>query len=129
MVPTLPMRSTVSLCATVCNELDLPEWLDHHRRLGIGAFYLFDHGSSPPLPNYAYDAIATGDVRYEYFNVVTSEQWPLTAVYDTCIERFARRHQWMAFLDADEFIILRSPQQTLPQLPHDFAPYGGLAIN
>ena len=129
MVPTQPMHSAVSLCATVCNELDLPEWLDHHRRQGIGAFYLFDHGSLPPLPNYAYDALAAGDVRYEYFNNVTSGQWPLTAVYDTCIERFAHRHAWMAFIDADEYIILRQPQQTLPDLLQQFRPFGGLAIN
>jgi hypothetical protein len=30
-------------------HIDLPEWLDYHRRLGVSHFYVMDDGSSPPL--------------------------------------------------------------------------------
>ena len=30
-------------------HLDLPEWLDYHRRLGVSHFYLMDDSSDPPL--------------------------------------------------------------------------------
>ena len=40
------------------------------------------------------------------------------------------RHQWMAFVDADEFIVIRDPAiASLPQLLREYADYGALVIN
>ena len=55
---------------------------------------------------------------------------PQLHVYDTCIRRFRARHRWMAFIDADEFVVLRSPLvPDLPALLADFEDFGGLAVN
>lgn len=40
------------------------------------------------------------------------------------------RHQWMAFVDADEFIVIRDPAvASLPQLLREYTGYGALVVN
>ena len=42
---------------------DIPEWMAHHQRLGIGRFYIFDNGSDPPLNASLTQHIASGLVK------------------------------------------------------------------
>ena len=42
------------------------QWVEHHRALGVGRIYVFDHGSDAPLDGTLRDLIASGYVRYEY---------------------------------------------------------------
>ena len=40
------------------------------------------------------------------------------------------KHQWMAFIDADEFFVIRDAAvASLPQLLWDYTEYGALAVN
>ena len=51
--------------------------------------------------------------------------------YHHCLDAFSTRHEWLGFIDSDEYIFLTNPH--FPRL-HDlltaeFAPYAGLAVN
>ena len=51
--------------------------------------------------------------------------------YNDCIQR-NKQHMafdWLAFLDADEYVYLRDPQVSLPSLVASFAAFGGLVLN
>ena len=51
-------------------------------------------------------------------------------VYDTCIQQYRARHHWMAFIDADEFFVLRDAHvPDLPALLAEYEHFGALAVN
>ncbi len=55
---------------------------------------------------------------------------PQLYVYDTCIEQYRARHRWMAFIDADEFFVLRDARAPdLPALLAEYEQFGALAVN
>ncbi len=41
---------------------------------------------------------------------------PQVALYDRCLERWGSRHEFMAFIDTDEFLVLRDGTPDLPTL-------------
>lgn len=51
--------------------------------------------------------------------------------YHHCIEYFGTRHEWMAFIDSDEFVYL--PDRRYPRLADllggEFANYSGLGVS
>lgn len=75
----------------------LPEWLDHHRALGVERFYLYDNGSreSPP---------ACRDVTVVDFSHDQQLGKQMRA-YHHCHETHRRAHDWIGFLDTDEFVV------------------------
>jgi hypothetical protein len=55
---------------------------------------------------------------------------PQLYVYDTCIQQYRARHRWMAFIDADEFFVLRDARAPdLPALLAEYEQFGALAVN
>ena len=48
--------------------------------------------------------------------------WRQFHVYELCLERYRLRHQWMAFFDTDEFLMIKNT--TIPDLP-TFLKVGG----
>lgn len=46
---------------------DVVEWIQHHRRLGAGQFYIWDHNSSVPLVLELHPFVNEGLVQYQYF--------------------------------------------------------------
>ena len=51
-------------------------------------------------------------------------------MYDTCIQQYRARHRWMAFIDADEFFVLRDARAPdLPALLAEYEQFGALAVN
>ena len=48
----------------------------------------------------------TGQQRYRDLFRTSSQWW----AYNDCVHRYRHRHRWLAFIDADEFIVLNGPQ-------------------
>ena len=72
-----------------------------------------------------------GDVEYEF---VQNWSHPLGFfqlwTYDTCIRRHRQRHRWMAFIDTDEFFVMRDPHaKSMPDLLREYEDKVGLAVN
>ena len=94
-------RDTAALCVIVKNEgLYLDEWLRYHLDLGFEHIYVYNNAPDED----GYDTAPYGDR-------VTVIPFPGIAVqmeaYNHCIERCRGRHTWLAFMDADEFVVLR----------------------
>ncbi|KAF6222125.1 hypothetical protein HO133_001211 [Letharia lupina] len=115
----------ISICMAVKNQhVDLLEWFPHYYyHHGIRRFYVMDDGSQPPisiLPDYG---IPRSAITFVYIPRTPIEERPEPMhhhIYgDMCIKDYGKRHTWMGFLDADEFLEMRNGQ-TLMQWLHDW---------
>ena len=115
----------MSICVAVKNQhLDLLEWFPHYYyHHGIRRFYVMDDGSQPPisiLPDYG---IPRSAITFTYIPRTPIEERPEPMhhhIYgNMCMKDYGKRHTWMAFLDADEFLEMRNGQ-TLMQWLHDW---------
>ena len=130
---------------------DIVEWLVHHTAVGVGHFYMcvgaslyahciswftllrYDDHSDPPLRDLLEPWIQSNLVTYlklSYNKKGKATHWQVKA-YNHCAYMFSIVHEWLGFIDSDEFIYLTSPQH--PSL-HDllvteFDQYSGLAMN
>jgi len=117
-------RARLAVAAIVKDEgASIFEWLAHHAALGVERFFLYDNGSSDDTR--AEIAAFPGPARIDVID------WPMPQgqfpAYADALTRFGRTSRWMAFIDADEFLIpMRG--ETLPAILEDFAVYGGMAV-
>lgn len=75
----------------------LPEWLEHHRAVGIDHFYIYDNGSA--VPPAAERDVTVVDFAHD------QQVGKQMRAYHACHERVRRRHDWIGFLDTDEFVV------------------------
>ncbi len=91
----------IAICAIYKNEAPyLLEWIAFHKMIGVDHFVLYDNGS---------DDGGTRLIRGSTFaDSLTVVDWPQRpgqfTAYADCIERYATRFSWIAFIDLDEFI-------------------------
>eukprot|EP01023_Acetabularia_acetabulum_P062067 TRINITY_DN7576_c0_g3_i3.p2 TRINITY_DN7576_c0_g3~~TRINITY_DN7576_c0_g3_i3.p2 ORF type:complete len:341 (+),score=20.43 TRINITY_DN7576_c0_g3_i3:223-1245(+) len=151
-----PEGTYIGLCLIAKNENKfLREWVDYHKYIGVGKFYIYDHNSTIPMNAIVEDYISSGLVLYKYltdewredtyklneqnywFNGVKQVNSPQRWVHTDCFQRNARKHRFMAMIDVDEFIVLNRgkdenflPVQDpdLPAFLQDFEDYGGLYV-
>lgn len=45
----VPKKEVVAFCVLAKDELDIYEWVDYHRQLGVSKFYVYDEYSDPPM--------------------------------------------------------------------------------
>ncbi|KAI7840766.1 hypothetical protein COHA_005580 [Chlorella ohadii] len=126
-------QPSVAICVAIKDQaVDVREWVYYHRAIGVDKFYIWDTGSKPPLLNAVKDFVHEGLVHYEYDDKVPPKpgtHGPQVALYDRCLERWGSRHEFMAFIDTDEFLVLRDGTPDLPTLLKDYMEYGGLVVN
>lgn len=83
----------------------LPEWLAYHVVLGVEHAYVYDNNSS--------DDIASVMAPFVEAGYATIIPWPTTPIspsaHNDFLERYGRQCRWVAFLDADEFLVEHSP--------------------
>lgn len=110
------VEDSVAFCVLAKDELDLYEWIDYHRQLGVSKFYLLDEHSNPPLSLQIPDFIESGLVHYEKYSYFWSNTLHflgfatknhLRVAFDECLLKHGHKHDWIGFFDADEFVILK----------------------
>jgi len=78
----------------------LDEWLEFHRAMGVGHFYLYN--------NFSLDDFRVVLAPWIERGLVTLRDWPVQtgqlAAYRHCVKHHAMDAQWMAFIDIDEFL-------------------------
>jgi hypothetical protein len=83
----------------------LPEWLAYHVVLGVEHAYVYDNNSSDDITSVMAPFVEAG-----YATIIP---WPTTPISPSAqndfLERFGPRCRWVAFLDADEFLVEHSP--------------------
>lgn len=93
----------LSVVAIICNEGEyIREWLEYHLMVGVSHFYIYDNGSVDDTKEKLQTYIERGIVTYIW--------WPGSVVqlsaYNHALENFQYDTQYMAFIDADEFIVV-----------------------
>lgn len=122
-----------AMCLIAKNQhTDIREWLAYYKWIGASKIYVFDHHSEVPISNTIKDFIDEGLVDYfpfpETFDHYSGR--PQLYVYDKCLHEFGPKHEWIAFIDADEYLVFKNGvEPNIDNFLKNYEPYGGLVVN
>ena len=115
----------LAICAIMKNEGPyVKEWIDYHRLVGVKRFYIYDNESTDNMYRHLLPYIEQGIVVYKYYPG-EARQVP---AYDECLEEYRDKMQWLAIIDADEFIVPKE-KNTIPEFLKNYVSYPGVGIN
>jgi hypothetical protein len=102
----------------------LPEWLEYHLIIGADHFFLYDNGSR--------DGPKARIEPYLRSGIVTYISWQGDGIqirlYNDALARFGDTTFWMAFIDADEFLVPVSARH-VPEFLRDHEQAAGIAVS
>lgn len=119
----LQEKNTAVICAIAKHEaLYIDEWIEYHQKIGFDHIYLYDNEDGVPLrtlPN-------------KYPNFVTVIAYPgqcqqMNAYYHF-LSKFRTKHRWVAYIDIDEFIVMKKHLH-IHELLRQHCHMGALALN
>lgn len=118
---------TVALAAIVKDEGPyIAEWIAYHRVLGFDHVLLYDNGSTDGTAGFLAALARRG--------LATVVDWPSDganpqlAAYQDALDTAGRRFDWVAFLDADEFLVLHH-DATVQAFLARYATAAAVAVN
>ncbi|RYY82721.1 hypothetical protein EON63_12790 [archaeon] len=116
-----------AICTCVKYEIDIGEWIEYHRLLGTGRFYIWDNSARDYMDVYnaALPYINTGVVVYERVHLTSLAQ---RHAYAQCYARYRNNHKFMAFFDGDEFINIVNKSISINTFLKTYEPYGALGL-
>src|ERR1700733_9416183 len=91
----------VAICCIVKDEEYLPEWVEYHLTIGGKQFYVYDNESAIPVSDILKSYIEQGLVTVEPIQGLAKQM----IAYGLCLKKYGSQCKWMAFIDADEFIV------------------------
>jgi hypothetical protein len=131
-----PPDTYVAICVVVRDAHDdIAEWVHYHQKLSISKFYIYDHESTPPLSRVLQPWINQGVVEYQTISPSDFSQHPSGRPqlygFDQCLQEHGNKHQWLAFIDVDEFLVFQQgpPVQNLPAFLQRYEDYSALAVH
>jgi Glycosyl transferase family 2 len=93
-----------AICVVVKNEAaNILEWIAFHHLIGFDTIFAFDDHSGDGTKQRIRDAGAVLDVRLSDWDQAGKSRQPL--IYERLCRRHSREFDWIAFVDADEFIV------------------------
>ena len=109
----LEVKYKLSICVRVKNEARfMPEFLAYHSVLGVEHVYIYDNNSNDEL-----ERVLDPFMKNDFLTII---RWPRVPVYPSCyidfFEKYACYSEWVAFLDADEYIVERNYNELLQRL-------------
>ena len=114
----------VSIAAIVKNESRyIREWIEFHRIMGVEHFFIYDNGSTDNLRELLEPYIKNKLVTY-HSCPGKCLQFP---VYNDAAVRYAGCTRWLAFIDADEFIVVHG--QKIAEFLKDFEDCSAVGVN
>ncbi|MFI5158164.1 MAG: glycosyltransferase family 92 protein [Sphingobacteriales bacterium] len=115
----------VAICCIVKDEPYLYEWVEYHAAIGVTQFYIYDNGSTTPVNETLERFINSDLVKVVSFSGIEMQ----LRAYEHCLEHYGPLCKWIAFIDADEFIVPKTLTGNLPDFLKAYKDYGGLVIN
>jgi SAM-dependent methyltransferase len=121
-------KNKIAICVTVKNEAPyLLEWIAYHRSIGIHHFLIYENESTDNTLELLEDL--------EKSDIVTCIKWqtqPNTNIqrlaYIDAVERLRGKFEWVAFIDADEFIVLKN-HDNIESFLSAYDDVAGIAVN
>ena len=110
----------------------LKEWIEFHKTIGVKHFYLYNNLSNDDYLSVLAPYVVSKEVELiEWpFPSKTLEEWnPIQCrAYMDAIHRSTGIAKWVAFIDTDEFIVLKKGTN-LAHLLKNYEDYGALSLN
>ena len=108
---------TALVCIAKNEDNYILEWIAYHLRLGFDAIFIYQNNWNFPI-----------NVKGVHTLKFNGECQQLPA-YNDFIEKYSRKFDWVAFLDVDEFIVLKKHAKIKAFLEDFNDLQGGLAVN
>jgi glycosyl transferase family 61/glycosyl transferase family 92 len=132
------MKHSLAICAIVKNEFDyLLEWIAYHRVVGVDHFLIYnnsgaDDDGTTELLNKLHGIGAVDLVPWPDrpdWNLPSGVQVrPQIPAYYDGVDRLRDKAEWVALIDADEFIVPMK-EEDLPSTLKQFERFGGVGPN
>ena len=124
LVGTKP-QIDLAVCAIMKNETPyVKEWLDYHLSVGVKRFYIYNNESEDNLEEVLKPYIDKGVVIYKYQPGEAQQQ----VAYEECLHQHGKETKWLAYIDADEFIVPLK-NKTIPEFLEDYKYFAAVGIN
>lgn len=129
--PTQPgWNNSVAICTSVKNEKpqDLAEWVMYHKWRGIDHIGIVENNFTvtPELQEVLAPHVASGFVDFRAFGDDAPAQ---NRAFAACFSRMRENHDWVAFIDADEYIMLLDRSFNIKTLLNEYKEHPALALN
>lgn len=136
LIPFLVVaKNDLSICAIFKNEGPfLKEWIEFHKIQGVKHFYLYNNNSNDNYkkvlkPYIKANEVTLVDWLFTYEKGKTNDWLSIqTGAYQDCLTKFGQDNEWIAFIDADEFLYCIDGS-SLPVFLKNYQEFGGLCVN
>jgi hypothetical protein len=119
------MKHYLGLCAIARDETPyLEEWVRYYALQGVEHIILFDNESRTPIRQTLRDWLCAGFVTI----IEIGGQCRQLPCYQVALNEFGRDFYWLAFVDLDEFIVVKKAF-TLADFLLGYEPFGGVGLN
>jgi hypothetical protein len=116
-----------AICTCAKYEPDIMEWVEYHLRMGASKIYVYDNSDSK------YNVIESSLAWYRKNNYVVYERIEgkeaQRRAFQKCHANYKAKHKFIAFIDVDEFIVVKDKKKTIPVILKDYEKYGALGLN
>lgn len=124
--------SRIGICAIFKNEGPyILEWLAFHRVVGIDEFFIADNDSNDKSSELLAELDRLGLIRLLKFPTPPNEA-PQLPAYRTLMQKYGSAVDWVAFIDADEFLIPANSESlkgALDDILNNSKQAGAIAVN
>ncbi|HYW01736.1 MAG TPA: glycosyltransferase family 2 protein [Candidatus Acidoferrum sp.] len=113
----------LTVCSVVKDEPYLPEWVEYHRLVGVEQICLYDGGTFTAA-SVLKKQIAEGFVKIIMFPGANVQ----LSAYNHYLKHYGDQSRWIAFIDADEFVVPKTSND-LRILLQNYEEFGGLGVS
>lgn len=124
------LNSSVCIVAILRDEERfLDEWISYHKLIGTDHFFLYDDDPSLPLksflkPHAAYSTI----IPWAQHEDKPGHSGNQLSAYTHALNNYIRDFEWVAFIDADEFIVLKE-HENIHSFLSEFTEQSSISLN
>ena len=119
VLPKTTLSNAVICCIALNEEPYIDEWIKYHLVLGFNHIYIYDNSD-----NYSLKDKKTDKVTVIHFPGITKQ----LEVYNLCIVQYKKKHKWCAFIDCDEFIVLKK-HSNINEFLKDYDSHDSIGLN
>lgn len=120
------MKYHIIICAILKDETPyLTEWIEHHLEIGIEHFVLYDNNSAIPARQTLDSYVKKGIVEVLDCRITNA---PQLKAYMHCLYRMHDHTDWIAYIDIDEFIILKK-HHDIRRFLENYKNFAGICLN